>query len=98
MDSDSLVVREQAGEVRFDVLARPKSSRLALGGVRDGALVVFVHAAPDRGAANDELVRFLAEILGVSKSSLRLIFGEKSRKKSLAVRGLTAAELRARLR
>jgi uncharacterized protein (TIGR00251 family) len=86
-DSDRLV----------DVRVRPRSSRAGLTVDTDGELSVRVHAAASQGAANRECVALLAKALGVPKSAVEIVRGERSRLKQVAVAGLDAAEARARL-
>lgn len=97
MDFGALKIHEDAGEIRFPVHARPRSKRSRIEGVREGALDVALRSVPEKGAANDELVRLVAAALDVPKRSVRLVRGESSRAKTLAVEGISAAELRARL-
>ena len=55
-------------------------------------------AAPARdGRANEALLAFIAEKLGVARRDVALMSGEKSRDKTIAVEGLEEAEVRARL-
>jgi uncharacterized protein YggU (UPF0235/DUF167 family) len=49
------------------------------------------------GAANEALVRFMAERLGVSPRAVRLVAGKTGRTKVLAVDGIGAPEALARL-
>ena len=63
----------------------------------DGALRVRVRAAPAEGAANEALLRLLADALAVPKSGVRLVAGARGRRKLVEVGGLTADELHARL-
>ncbi len=63
----------------------------------DGALRVRVRAAPAEGAANEALLRLLADALAVPKSGVRLVAGARGRRKLVEVEGLTADELHARL-
>ena len=49
------------------------------------------------GAANAALVRFLARRLGCPASAVRLLRGERGRRKWVEVDGFLAAELRRRL-
>lgn len=79
------------------IRVRPRSSRSGLEKGSDGGIVVRVHAAAREGAANRECQVVLAKALGVSKSSVRIIRGEKGRGKQIAVAGLSAAEARALL-
>jgi uncharacterized protein YggU (UPF0235/DUF167 family) len=64
--------------------------------VVDGSLRVRVAAPPIEGAANQALVRLLAEELGLARRSVRLVAGAAGRQKLIVVEGLTADELVAR--
>ncbi|MCK4324694.1 MAG: DUF167 domain-containing protein, partial [Armatimonadetes bacterium] len=50
------------------------------------------------GAANEALLRMFGDALGVPTSDLAIISGHHSRDKTLRVVGLSAAELKERLR
>ncbi len=90
-------VRESDGEVRFAVRVQPRASRNAIGGVRNGALVIRLTAPPVEGAANEALTRLLAVRLNVPKSAVRIVSGERGRTKRIAVRGVTSGQVRALL-
>jgi len=85
--------REQVISVRV----RPRSSRASVAVGSDGGLVVRVHAPAAEGAANRECLALLAQALGVAKSRVRIIRGQKSRSKHIVVDGLSVAQARARL-
>lgn len=85
------------GPVTFDVWAKPNARKSAVTGVRDGALEVRLAAAPVDGAANEELVTFLAGRLGVPRGRVRLVRGTSSRAKRVQIDGLRVEEVRARL-
>lgn len=93
----TLLVTEKDGSVRFAVHAKPRAKKSAIVGVSQGALEVALAAPPVDGAANDELVRFLSKSLGLPKRDVALLAGEGSRHKRIAVTGLTAEDLLARL-
>ena len=97
MDFGALRFHESGGEVVLSVHARPRSKRSRIEGVREGALDVAVHAAPQDGAANEEILEVIADALGVPKRSVRLVRGGASRQKVVAVSGITASELLTRL-
>jgi len=80
------------------IRAVPRAPRDALDGVSEGALRVRLAAPPVEGAANKALIAFLATTLNLPKRDLTLIAGEKARHKRVLVRGLTGAEVLARLR
>jgi uncharacterized protein (TIGR00251 family) len=66
----------------------PHASRDEVAGkTGDGRFRIKVQSPPVEGAANNRLVRFLSGILGVSKSKIRIIGGEKSRDKTLEIDG-----------
>ena len=46
-----------------------------------------VRAVPEKGLANEALIRLLADTLGVPKSALSLSFGSKGREKRVRVEG-----------
>jgi uncharacterized protein len=70
------------------VRVQPRASRTELAGRHGDALKVRISAPPVDGAANDALVRFLADRLGVPRSSVRLEAGATGRTKILAVAGI----------
>ncbi|HSB60088.1 MAG TPA: DUF167 domain-containing protein [Vicinamibacteria bacterium] len=76
---------------------QPRASRDALAGERQGALLVRLTAPPVEGAANQALVRLLGRALGVAPSAVRVVGGSTGRNKLVAVAGLDAAAVRARL-
>ena len=78
--------------------ARPGAKRSAVAGLHGAALCVRIAARPIEGAANRELVRVLAEALGVSQSAVVLRAGVHGRHKRLHVSGLGTTEVLARLR
>ncbi len=79
------------------VRVKPRASRNALAGEREGALVVWLTAPPAEGRANEALVRVLGQALGVAPSRIRILSGASSRQKRVAVSGVGIAEVRARL-
>lgn len=82
----------------FGVAARPGQPRSAVLGVHGQALKVAVAAPPEKGKANEELVRFLAKALGVGRGQVVLVSGQGSRDKAVRVEGIDRAALQERLR
>ena len=56
-----------------------------------------VHAPALDGRANEALLEYLADELGLPKRAVTLIRGDKSRHKVVRIDGLTLAETKARL-
>lgn len=69
----------------------PRAGRSGLGGTRDEALLVRLAAAPVDGAANDELVRVLADAFDVPRRQVAIVSGDRSRHKRVRIDGITAA-------
>jgi uncharacterized protein (TIGR00251 family) len=75
---------------RFIVHVQPRAKRTEVAGRHGDAIKVRLAAPPVDGAANDELVRFLAEALGVPRRAVHLTAGLTSRRKTVEVEGLTS--------
>lgn len=60
-------------------------------------LRIKVTAPPVDAAANEALLRFLAEILDCPRNRIQLVRGQTSRHKTLALHGMTVAEVVAKL-
>ncbi|HRJ79901.1 MAG: DUF167 domain-containing protein [Planctomycetaceae bacterium] len=73
----------------------PKASSDRVAGPHGGALKISVRAAPERGQANEAVVKLLAALLGVSTRDIEVVSGLTSQNKVLLVRGYqgTAADL-----
>nr|XP_032837080.1 UPF0235 protein C15orf40 homolog [Petromyzon marinus] len=72
------------GSVSIRVHAKPGAKQSVVTAVEDepgGSVSVSVSAAPMDGAANSELLRFLAAALGVRRGDLALDKGARSRQK-----------------
>jgi hypothetical protein len=75
----------------------PRASRNGVAGVRDGVPTIRLTAPPVDDKANAALVAFLSETLGVPKRSIRIVAGERSRRKTIEVDGMEPAAILARL-
>jgi uncharacterized protein YggU (UPF0235/DUF167 family) len=82
---------------RLAVLISPRARADALVGWQGGDLKIRIAAPPAAGAANLALLEFLAGQLDLSASRLSLAAGAGSRRKVVAVLGLTEEETRRRL-
>jgi uncharacterized protein YggU (UPF0235/DUF167 family) len=85
------------GELRFAVRLTPRGGSDRIDGVgEDGALRARVAAAPVEDAANRSLVRLLADELGRPASTVRIVAGQASRRKTVAVSGVERVAILAR--
>ena len=71
----------------LEVRVHPRAKRNSVEVGEEGRLEVYVTAAPEDGAANDEVVRLVAEKFGVSQSSVRIVRGHKGHDKLLRSEG-----------
>jgi len=83
--------------VLLEIRVKPRAKRAGLLGRHGLALKVAVRAAPERGRANEELVRVLAEALDLPATAFVLVAGATSQDKRLRVSGVTAEELSRRI-
>lgn len=85
-------VEARDGGVVVRVRVQPKASREAVSGTID-AIKVALTAPPVDGEANAALVLMLAKRVGLPKSAVRLISGEKSREKAVFLPGISVEEV-----
>ncbi|MGE3579023.1 MAG: DUF167 domain-containing protein [Vicinamibacterales bacterium] len=80
------------GGVEIQIKVIPRAGRTAIAGVRDGALLVRLAAAPVDGAANEALTELLASALGIPRRNVTILSGEHSKQKRVQVTGVSVAE------
>lgn len=79
------------------VHVQPKASRTECVGLHGDALKIRVAAQPIDGAANEELIRFLADRCRISRASILIQSGGEGRRKRLYLKGISAEKVTARL-
>jgi len=82
---------------RLTLHVQPRAARSAVVGPHGDAVKVRLAAPPVDGAANAEVVRFVAERLGVRRDAVRLVAGAAGRRKVVEVDGLEGPEALRRL-
>jgi uncharacterized protein (TIGR00251 family) len=75
----------------------PRASATAVAGRHGDAVRIRVAAPPVDGAANAELVRFMAQHLGVSRGAVTIARGQSSRSKTVTIEGISTHDALARL-
>ena len=88
-----LRTRRRDDAITFEVRVAPRASRNRILGSQEGVLKVALTAPPVDGAANEALRTLLAKALGVSKSSVVIVQGERARNKVVRVRGTDISRL-----
>jgi uncharacterized protein (TIGR00251 family) len=78
---------------RVTVRVHPRAKRSAITGRLGEAYKLDLTAPPVEGRANEECVRFFAELAGVARSRVRIISGLSGRNKLVGVEGIEQEEL-----
>ena len=84
--------KETSEAATLSVRIQPRASKNELVRKEDGGLKIRLTAPPVDGAANEALIRFLADALSVPKSSVELVSGHTSRDKIVRIHGISGAE------
>jgi hypothetical protein len=92
-----IALTDHAEGCLLPVRAQPGARRSGIQGEQNGSLKVAVTAPPEDGRANAALVEVLREELELKRSQVELVSGQTSREKRFLIRGLSVAELSARL-
>ncbi len=71
--------------MRIEIRVQPGSRSASVGGDYDGALVVRVPEAPEKGRATAAALRAVASALGARSSDVRLVAGGSSRRKIVEI-------------
>jgi uncharacterized protein (TIGR00251 family) len=82
---------------RIAIKAHPRAKRTAITGRVGDAYKLDLKAPPVDGKANEECVRFFAELAGVSRSAVRIVQGASGRMKVVEIDGVELAEMESRL-
>lgn len=90
-------MRADARSARINVRLTPRAGRDEVLGFEGDVLRVRVAAPPVDGRANEALTRLLAARLGAPHSAVEVVGGHTARQKVVAIDGLDAAEVRARI-
>ena len=94
---NSLIVQDTKDGAILTVHIQPKASTTECVGIHGDALKIRVAAPPVDGAANDALIRFLAQTLTLPLAAVRIESGTSGRHKRVRLRGVTAERVFARL-
>lgn len=80
------------------VRVTPRASRDEIVEIQsDGTVKIHLTAAPVDGQANEELIAFLSDILGVPKSRIDIVAGASGRDKLVSVLDMDADEMHKRI-
>lgn len=93
----TLKLTETPGGIILPVKVVPGSSRTRLAGLLGDALKINIAAAPEKGKANKELVRFLADFFELPKSVISVANGEHNVRKEILIGQIDLQTLKTKL-
>jgi uncharacterized protein len=89
--------RDVADGCTVNVRVHPGARSNAVSGIHDGAVKISLTTPPVDGRANEALIAFVAELVGVPRARVSLVAGMTGRTKVLRVTGKSSAEVKAAL-
>jgi uncharacterized protein len=81
--------------ITFTVRAQPRATKSAIVGEVEGALKLKLAAPPIDGAANEELIRFLAKLFAVPRRNISILSGTTVKTKIIRIAGLSHQQFEA---
>jgi uncharacterized protein len=75
----------------------PNAKKDEFAGYREGELVLRLNSPAIEGKANKAAVELVSQVLGVSRSAVLLVRGERSRHKIFEIVGLETSDLERKL-
>jgi uncharacterized protein len=90
---EQLKIQQAGNSIIFSVKVVPRSSKTAVAGVLGDMLKVKLAAAPEKGKANESLVEFLADTLGVKRNAVKITSGHTSPIKTIQITGVSSESI-----
>lgn len=75
----------QNDQVKINIFAKPNAKKTAIIGFSQQEIHISLHAKPDQGEANDELIAYLAQSIRIPKSQIILQRGQRGRHKQVVM-------------
>ncbi len=69
----------------LSIYVQPRASRTEIVGWHGDAVKIRIKAPPVDGVANEELIRFLAKAIGVSRQAVQITAGKTARRKRIKI-------------
>lgn len=92
-----MMIKQTDGGIVFRAKIVPGSSRTVVAGLLDGMVKIKIAAVAEKGKANQCLVEFLTEKLGVKKKDVSIVSGQGSPVKQIKVDQISVEELAEKL-
>ncbi|MBE9504196.1 MAG: YggU family protein [Proteobacteria bacterium] len=86
-------ISEKDSFIYIKTYIQPRASRNEIVGIYNDALKIRLTSPPVEGAANELLTKFIAKYLGLPKSGVEIVSGDKSRHKIIKVQDISMAKI-----
>ncbi|MCG3227025.1 MAG: YggU family protein [Candidatus Heimdallarchaeota archaeon] len=87
---------ERDNSISISVNIHPNSQKNKIL-ITDYSIEIYIKEPPTKGKANQALIKFLSKRFEISSSSIKVIRGEKSKKKTVSISGLTLQQILERM-
>jgi hypothetical protein len=84
--------KSPAGSTTVSLRIQPRASKNEIIRKEDGGLKIRLTAPPVDGAANEALIRFLADTFSIPKSQVEIVSGHTARDKIVRLEGISKEE------
>lgn len=84
---ENLKIAKTEEGVKFGIRIIPNASKCEITGIINNELKLKLDVPPVDGKANEKCVKLLSKILGMPKTSIFITSGEKSRSKTILIKG-----------
>ena len=88
---------DDVDQTTLNLHVQPRARETEVSGWHDDAIKVRLSAPPVDGAANQALIDFLAQRLGVPRAAVQIVAGHRNRRKRVTIAGVRRAEALRRL-
>lgn len=72
--------------IQFDLKVVPSAGRVGLQVDKSGTLKCYLKSPPEKGKANQELIKLLAKLLHIGQENISIVSGLTSRNKRMSIR------------
>lgn len=86
--------KESKNRLTINIYVVPRSSKSEIVGIYNNCLKIRLKSPPVDNAANEELIRFLADKLKIPKKNIEIIKGHNQKKKIISIEQYDLSALR----
>ena len=84
-------------QAKLNIRVQPGASKNTVSGYTDGVFNIKIMTRPEKGKANESLIKYLSDLLGIAKSRISISKGTTSRNKVVLVQDLSKQNAVSRL-